>query len=226
MRLEIEGAVCLVPFVFLAVFFGALAANAVSASVARRRRPYLTLKLGGRNDRTFPDDGSYPARRMSVLTLILRNERLGPLFSVWLSRAPAVGCRGTIAFHKLDGTPIFDRPMHVRFVSGRELTEAAAKADSRRREDDRPFDPPQGLNIEPGGEAALYVVARFDDDAECYGWSDESDRCEPLWRHPDWRIDDPYFLVRVTVEARDGFCSGTFRIINESQQGVFVIDAA
>jgi hypothetical protein len=71
------------------------------------------------------------------------------------------------------------------------------------------------VDVYPGEREQLAIAARFDDDGDCYGWSNESYYSEPKWRNPNRRLFPGRYLAKVTVVSSGRKCSNTFRVIND-----------
>lgn len=70
----------------------------------------------------------------------------------------------------------------------------------------------------------LVVVARYDDDKECYGWSYESYFSKPPWRNPNWKLEAGRYLIRVEVICSVGRCISVFRLINDVPINAFRLE--
>ena len=64
------------------------------------------------------------------------------------------------------------------------------------------------------------------DEAECYGWSNESYFSNPVWRNPDWRLPSGRYLVKVTVISSGEKCTGVYRLVNDVPQSDFRLEEA
>jgi hypothetical protein len=82
------------------------------------------------------------------------------------------------------------------------------------------------IDVYPGETEALDIVARFDNDDECYGWNNEVYFCQPLWRNPAWRLARGQYLVKVVIMSSGQTCIDYFRIINEGSRTDFHLDRA
>ena len=71
----------------------------------------------------------------------------------------------------------------------------------------------------------LDVAARFDDDAPCYGWNNETYFSTPPWRNPAWRLGPGRYLARVEVTSSGQKCVGIFRLINDVARSDFRLEA-
>lgn len=107
-----------------------------------------------------------------------------------MSRSPALQCRGTVTFHNIDGESFFASEMPLRFsrspqplpiqiflggAHGILVDPLRLTADSR-------------VDVYPGETTPLGIAVKFDEEDECYGWSNLSYVSDPPWRHPDWKL--------------------------------------
>lgn len=211
----------------VSIVLGALIAIAIVITVENLRRPALDLQIAEPGDAYYDEREKRPANSLRAVTLDLVNKPL-PRFARWMLRNAALQCRGAISFHHLDGQRIFASDMPVRFASspaplpmriniggidGYLIDPLRLTADSR-------------IDVYPGERTKLDVAARFDDDTECYGWSNLSFASTPQWRNPDWKLPQGRYLVRVTVSSSGEKCVGVFRLLNEGQRKDFCLEPA
>ena len=69
-------------------------------------------------------------------------------------------------------------------------------------------------NCFPGSKETIDVVARFDNDEECYGWSNENYLPGKGWRNDDWKLPKGRYLVKVTVYSSGEKVVGIFKLEN------------
>jgi hypothetical protein len=69
------------------------------------------------------------------------------------------------------------------------------------------------IDVYPGEEELLDVAVRFDGEADCYGWNNESYIYN--WRCPNWRLPRERFLVKVVITSSGQKCTDVFRLIND-----------
>jgi len=80
------------------------------------------------------------------------------------------------------------------------------------------------IDVYPGEAERLDVASRFDNEDECYGWSNESYFSNPVWRNPDWKLPSDRYLVKVTVISAGDKCTGIFRLISDVAQQDFRVE--
>jgi hypothetical protein len=189
------------------------------------RQPRLRLSIPNSADMNYP--ANYPAQRMRSLRLTILNDNL-PFPLRWLMRLPAQKCHGTISFHHLDGQNVFGRSMQIRWVRSPEPVPIQANFSGQTLTifDPVRLTPELTWDIYPGMEDMFDVVARFDSDTDCFGWSNESYFSNPIWRNPNWRIPRGRYLVRVEVLSSNRRCSGIFRLINDVPLADFRLENA
>lgn len=67
------------------------------------------------------------------------------------------------------------------------------------------------IDVHPGEEQRLDVVARFNSEPECYGWNNESYYYD--WRHPEWKLEgDNDYFVKVKVISSGLRCEDVFKL--------------
>jgi hypothetical protein len=207
------------------VLLGAILAIAFAIFVERIRKPRLT-QLIGKTDIIRPSISNFPIVDGTSLRVRVLAE---PLFwgARWMMRAPAVQCRGEVSFHHFDGQYLYSREMHARWTGTPEPLQTIG-VDSNGHPIAIP-DPykivaPSEVDIAPNESESIDVVARFDSDAECYGWSNES--YKRGWRNPEWIIPSGRYLVRVSIRSGGLSWDEVFRLINDVPRTDFRLESA
>jgi len=195
------------------VILGGIITILTAIFVENMRRPHLTLRI------IVPLDLHYqgrPANRAKYLLLEIENKSL-PSFARWMSRNAAVQCHGTITFHHLDGQNVFGRSMDIRWSSAPEPVPTQVAFDSHTFGffDHQRFQTAQRIDLYPGERDNFSVVARFDSDADCWGWSNESYFCENIWRNEKWKLKPDRYLVSVSIQSAGEHVSDIFRLVND-----------
>ena len=206
------------------VILGAIVAIIITIWVENLRKPRLELRMAP------PIDVQYkgrPAKQARFLHLELANKPL-PRWARWMSRAAAVQCHGIITFHHLDGQNVFGRTMPIRWTGSPQPLPLRAVVDGKRIliEDPARFTLSPRMDVYPGESQSLDVAARFDNEDECFGWSNESYFSSPVWRNPNWRLPSDRYLVKVTVISAGEKCTSVFRLINDVPQQDFRVEPA
>lgn len=195
-----------------ALVLGAIIAILLTIFVENTRKPRLEIRIGQAADRQYEER---PAQRARFLYLTLYNKPL-PWWARWMSRSAAMHCKGTITFHHLnDGRDVFGRAMEVRWSSTLEAVPMFFNLGEQTIVIQNSAPVIHDTNVYPGEAEPFDVAARFDDDTECYGWSNASYFSTPRWRNPDWRLPHDRYLVKVTIYSAGEKCTGVFRLIND-----------
>ena len=193
------------------VIIGAIIAMMLTILVENTRRPRLEMKIGKVADRQYQ---GRPAVRSRFLRFALHNRPL-PRWARWMSRNAAMHCKGTITFHHLDGQDVFGRAMGIRWSDTTEPVPMYFDLGNQRIHIQNSTTVIRDIHVYPGDTVLFDVAARFDDDSECYGWSDASYSSSPTWRNPDWKLPKARYLVDVTIYSAGEKCTGVFRLIND-----------
>lgn len=120
----------------------------------------------------------------------------------------AVHCHGYITFHKDNGDYEINKRMPIKWS---EIPRLEARLFGEPVE--RTLYEVSYMDVHPGEKSSLDVVARFDNDSECYGWNNESYYSEPRWRNPDWKLDGPAnYFVKVKVISAGTRCEDAFKL--------------
>lgn len=206
------------------VVLGAIIAILITIWVENLRRPKLELRIARPTDVRYQ---GRPATQARFLGLELVNRSL-PRWARWMSRDAAIQCHGTITFHHLDGQNVFGRAMPIRWSGSPEPVPMRLVIDDKHIliADPARLTLTSRIDVYPGEAERLDVAGRFDNEAECYGWSNESYFSDPVWRNPDWRLPSGRYLVKVTVISAGQICTGVFRLINDVAQQDFRVEPA
>lgn len=202
------------------VALGALVAIAVALSIVYLRSPKLRVTVAEPSDRQYGPNS--PARKARYLILELSN-KTPPSWLSWVPRSPAMQCVGNMTFHHLDdGQNIFGRSMPVRWS---QLPEPVAVSHAVAGHNPLAVTTTPRVDIYPGETQPFNVVARFDDEKECYGWSNENYFSQPVWRHPKWKLPHGRYLARVTIVSSGQKCVAVVRVINDVGQDDFRLES-
>jgi hypothetical protein len=206
------------------VVLGAVVAILITIWVESLRKPRLILEIGEPSDIAYTNR---PAQNARFLGLMLINKSLPRVFR-WLQRNAALQCHGTIEFYHLDGQNVFGRSMPIRWSGSPEPVPMLISIDRQTLmlSDPARFTLAPRIDVYPGESERLDVAAKFDDEQECYGWSNESYFSNPVWRNPNWRLPAGRYLVKVTVVSAGEKFSRIFRLVNDVPSHGFRIEAA
>jgi len=206
------------------VILGGIVAILTTIFIERLRKPKLQFRIALPHDREYQ---GRPARQARFLGLELVNKPL-PCWAKWMARNAAIQAHGIITFHHLDGQNIFGRAMNIRWSGSAEPIAMSVEIDGNKISivDPTKFTLTPRMDIYPGEAERLDVAARFDQEDEYYGWSNENYFFRPLWRDPDWKLPSGRYLVKVTVISAGEKCTNIFRLINDVSQQDFRIESA
>ena len=209
------------------VVLGAIVAIAITILIENLRKPKLVLKIEKPTDADYRNRENYPAEIARYLCLNLLNEPL-PAWARWMTRNPALQCHGQITFHHLDGQNVFGRSMPIRWSGSPEPIALTLIIDGKRSSlwDPSRFSMEPCMDVYPDEAARLDIVARFDNEVFCYGWSNQSYFSDPIWRNRDWKLLPNRYLVKVLIKSSGANCVGIFRIINDVPQNAFRLEVA
>ena len=147
---------------------------------------------------------------------------------LWTLLAPAVACRGHIAFYRNDGHDLFGKSMVARWANSPAPVPTVVQGPngSMKFLDLERFNRESRLDIYPGDWAEpLDVVVRLGNDDVCYGFTNEF-YLHPNFRRPEFKLDKGVFMVRVTVSVSGRPHVGYFRIHNDSHRSSLRLEAA
>jgi len=188
------------------------------------RKPKLELRIVSPIDVNFEKK---PAKKARFLGLELVNNPLIKIFR-WMSRNAAIQCHGTITFYHLDGQKVFDRTMPIRWSNSLQPIAMNFEIDGKRYSisDLNQFTLEPKIDVYPGESERIDLAARFDEENESYGWSNQSYFSDPPWRNPDWKLSKGRYLIYITITSSGDKCKGLFRLINDVGQKDFRIENA
>lgn len=195
------------------IILGGLITIVIAAVFEYLKQPKLYFKYDPEICRVENRYNGSTASIAVFLTIQLWN-RKPPWMLFWLNRNTADHCSGHITFHFLeDGGRAIDKAMRIRWSGSPEPT-------SNFIIDGQPttlFDPSK-LDLSywqpcyPNNKITLDVVARFDKDEECYGWTAENYLYN--WRNPKFKLPAGRYLVRIEVLSGGLTVSETYKLEN------------
>jgi len=184
------------------------------------RKPKLRLRIKIVPPHDYGEKAGKPARIIRVCSLYLKNENLPKCLRWCMSRNAAVHCYGYITFHKKDGDNIFSHPMPIKWSKKPRLEVYPGGT-----EIEHPLYEVSYIDVHPGEEESLDVVARFDNDSECYGWNNEAYYFK--WRNKFWEIKGPDdYFTRVKVISAGLRCEEVFKVHIGSDPDDFKLEQA
>lgn len=205
------------------IIIGALIAIAITIFVEIMRKPNLRIDIADPHDHAY--NNNHPANEGRFLAVFVRNEPL-PWLARWMSRNTASACHAMITFHHLDGQNIFGRAMAGRWSRTPEPVPGIITIGNQQGVffDHSRMMGIQRIDISPGEAERLDIAAKFDQDDECYGWSNENYFSTPLWKNPNWQLPSNRYLVRILVRSLGERCEATFRLVADVSRGDFRLE--
>ncbi len=205
---------------------GGVITVATALVVEQARRPKLQLVMTSHTDAQFNNRLASSARWVHL--------KLGNLppsgWTRWVPRQTATQCRGTVTFYYLNGQSVFKEDMPVRWAGSPQPIPSEVR-DPTGQLTGLIYNLSQlslesWMDVPPGEGQTLDIAGRFDNDVDCYGWSNESYFSNPLWRNPGRKLPPGEYLVRVTVVCAGEKCADVFRLINEGPVANFRLEVA
>lgn len=207
------------------VVLGAILAILFAIFVERIRKPRLTMSVG-HTDIVRPTGPNFNIGDGKSLRVRVFAEPLR-WGTRWMMRSHAVQCRDDVSFHHLDGQYLYNREMRARWAGTPEPLQVIG-IDANQQPitilDPYKIVAPSEVDIAPSESETLDIVVRFDNDVECFGWSNES--YQYAWRNLVWRIPFGRYLVRVTIRSGGQSWSEVFRLINDVPRDDFRLEPA
>ncbi|SRR6266852_3104281 len=198
----------------LGAFFGAALSILASFAIEYQKKPKLQLTIESPPlDRLHQNA---PVSRSIFVRVYVTNKPMPKLFS-WLGRSAAYQCTGDIQFHHPDdGAPLFSRAMPVRWAGSDEpfSYQALPGAAVAQVFDPAKYNAAFRRDCFPGTPELVDVAARFDNDDDCYGWSNESYLPQKGWRNPEFKLPKGRYLVKVTIRSSGEQICGVFKLEN------------
>jgi len=202
--------------IVIEVFLGALLSLIVSILIENQRSPKLSLEI---EDYSFDDNlQGKPAKIIKVLRVKLLNKKVRRAFSWWLKRETVIHCNATIQMlHFEDHFPFFHKPIHARWTKSIEPMTQELKPDTNtivQLFDPAKYNAVMFRNCYPGTEEIIDIVARYNDEEDCYIWN--NDIYYKGWRNKDVQIPKGRYFLIVTVFSNGEETKGYFKLENTS----------
>lgn len=207
-------------------FIGALLSLFISIFIEFQRKPKLYFEIESPpHDATYKNQDPCTARFVRVF---LHNKRIGKWLT-WVGRDIAMQCSGEIQFHHIsDGTRVFSKSMPIRWTGSDEPLTPQILPDGRIGFlfDITKYSAAFRRDIFPDLKEGIDIAARFDDDVDCYGWSNDSYLPGKGWRNPDWRLPRGRYLVTVRVKSSGETTKAAFQLENDVNRDNFRLQPA
>ena len=206
---------------FVEVVLGAVVAILITIWVERTKKPRLEILIANSLDVNYP---AGPVHQARFLNVEVRNRRLR-FWERWMLRDAALQCHASIKFCHLDGQSYFGKTMAGKWHSAPEPVPYLLSVGGQQVAfmDVGRSNITQRMDIYPGESEQLNVAGRYDDEAECYGWSMEC-YAPPPWHPPAWRLPQSRYLVHISVVSSGECCEGVFRLSCEGARQHFRLE--
>ncbi len=161
-----------------------------------------------------PIDMKYPnapAKKARFLRVQLWNNDIK-----WLTRETAMHCNASIqVLHHDDLSPVFKNKISARWAGSDEPL--SPQLDAKTGNIIQIFDPSKysaafRRNCHPGTKETIDVVVRFDDDDDCYIWTNDS--YYKGWRNSEVKLPKGRYYIIVTVFSAGERVRGYFKLEN------------
>ena len=158
----------------IGAFLGAFLSFLGMIFVEYQRKPKLHFKI-----EYPPLDCTYAsaqAKEARFLRVELSNNAM-PRLLKWLGRDAAMHCEGNIQFHHFEnGIPVFSKSMPIRWAGSDEpvTPQLMPNEEVKLLFDPAKYNAAFHRNCFPGTKELIDVAARFDNDDQCYGWSNDN----------------------------------------------------
>jgi hypothetical protein len=194
-------------------FLGAVLSILANIAIEYERKPKLALAI---EDKPYENNSMVGSVKSGTFLRVCLSNKPMPKLLRWLARSAAYECTGIVQFCHQDGTPVFAKPMQVRWAGSDEPVTYQLAADSTLA---IIFDPAKysaafRRDCFPGTSELFDVAARFDNDEDCYGWSNDSYLPAKGPRHPDFKLSKGRYLVKVTIRSSGDQIDGVFQLEN------------
>lgn len=201
-------------FMIISAFLGAVISFFLSIPIENQRKPKLTLSI---DDFSFDDHlQDKPAKVIKVLRVKLTNRKVKKYFSFWLKREAAINTNATIQLlHYEDFAPLFTNPVHARWPRSDEPISPQFHPETKKLVllfDLAKYNAVMTRNIYPGTEEPIDVIARYDDEEDCYIWN--NDIYYKGWRNKEVKIPKGRYFVIISIYTSGEQTTGYFKLEN------------
>lgn len=210
----------------LGVVLGAIVSIIITVVIENARRPKLRIRLIAHSDSDYSHGPKRHATFARYVNVAIENLGM-PLGLRWLARNAAMQCTTLISFHTLEGQDIFGRAMEGRWGNSSEPVPATIIIDGKQGHiiDQSRLRGLGHLDIFEGRGEGLNIAAKFDNEDECWGWSNASYFCPRPWRNDDWKLAKGTYLVLAVTRSAGAETASVFRLVNEAGRDSFRLAA-
>ena len=208
------------------VIIGGLITVFTAILVEWLRKPSLEISIANQVNVDYSKSVfSRPANHAIYLGVMVRNKAL-PSWARWLSRDASTNCYGIISFHQLDGKDVFEHTMRARWSETPEPLPTIGIIGGKPAilTSQTMLYPPSHMTIPAGELEKLDVAAHFDNDSESYGWSNDNYFSNPIWRNPNWKLNQGNYIVKIKLISSGETNIRLFRLINDISTNNFRLE--
>lgn len=198
---------------------GGVASFAATLVAERLKRSSLAFEIAEPKDVNYANGPPRPANSARFLRIRVKNEELHSGLR-WLGRNAAMFCQGKIDFKKSSGELVFSHSMPLRWSETPEPVPMQIQIEGATGQivDNLRYHLEQKVDIPAGESRVMDVVAQFESEPKCYGWSNESYSFKPNWRNPTREIDSGTYRVEVTLHHLGGRSTFACELVNEDSK--------
>jgi hypothetical protein len=205
---------------------GAVISGFVAVLLDWLKRPKLRISIDESRLtlRTVDADGSI-LENYAAVRVVIANTRRWPR---WWPRQTLIRTSALITFHDAQtGADLFNRKMRGRWASLPQPEVVVLVGEKKMLWPDPALiaSVPE-IDIPWGEMEPLDIAARFQDDSDAYGWSNDSyyDQ-QKRYRAERWRLPSDRCLVRVVVQGSGERCTTVFRLVNPNEGDLRLLPA-
>lgn len=200
----------------IGLVFGILASLLVAMLVEWQRKPRLSIRILPPREVPLYVHGK-KIESLFALRVSVSNDTL-PIALRWMQRQSARDCRATIRFLREDKTPLIDRPMPGRWATSVEPVPLEGVIPSSGEmfqiHDIARLNAESRIDIPARESEVLDVAVRYPEEADAFGWTNESYRY-PGNRHPDFTLPKGRYVIEISIRSEGVKKQQRFRLEND-----------
>ena len=207
----------------LELFLGAVIAILTTIVIEHLRKPKIVFSIDQ------PKENNYhgkPVNYAKFLGICVTNKPLRKYLNCWLARDVASDCHGYITFFDKNKNKLPTEKLIFRWANSPEPI--AMKIFIENKEgyllDPMRLKLDSVIDIPPGDTEMFGVVARFENEKECYGWSNESYFSKNKWRDDKRIFQVGEYYLEITLFFSGNVIKETFKLINTESITEFKIE--
>lgn len=191
-------------------FMGLIASGIVAVLYEHATRPWLEI---------LPDTGRAQGQHQNgqpheFYHLKVRN--MPPILGLLPSRKPAWSCKVSIELMSEDGICLLDEPIIGKWTSQPEpLLPVNDRGNIQYVIDPAGVIYARKIDIYSHDDQRFSVALKYENNSECYLFSNESYSYPPNWQNPGWRLGPGDHKLRITVYYERGHQTRNFILSNK-----------